>query len=97
MTTLLSTESLRKQFGGVLAVNDVNARFRANRLKSIIGPNGAGKTTLINLITGRLPSTSGSGALPGKGNHQQTGPSTREDGDLPDFPDNEYLPGIDGL
>ncbi len=59
MTTLLSTESLRKQFGGVLAVNDVNARFNANRLKSIIGPNGAGKTTLINLITGRLPSTSG--------------------------------------
>ena len=59
MTTLLSTESLRKAFGGVLAVNDVNARFKANRLKSIIGPNGAGKTTLINLITGRLPSTSG--------------------------------------
>ena len=59
MTTLLSTDRLRKQFGGVLAVNDVNARFKANCLKSIIGPNGAGKTTLINLITGRLPSTSG--------------------------------------
>ncbi len=59
MTTLLNTESLRKQFGGVLAVNDVNAQFKANSLKSIIGPNGAGKTTLINLITGRLPTTSG--------------------------------------
>ncbi len=59
MTTLLSTESLRKHFGGILAVNDVNAQFKANCLKSIIGPNGAGKTTLINLITGRLPSSSG--------------------------------------
>ena len=97
MTTLLSTESLRKQFGGVLAVNDVNARFNANRLRSIIGPNGAGKTTLINLITGRLPSTSGRGALSGPGDHQQTGPSAGENGDLQNVSDHKHLSGFNGV
>lgn len=59
MTTILSTKGLHKHFGGVLAVNDVNAEFKAKRLRSIIGPNGAGKTTFINVITGRLPASSG--------------------------------------
>ena len=59
MSTILSTKELHRHFGGVLAVNDVNVEFRDNRLKSIIGPNGAGKTTLINVITGRLPASSG--------------------------------------
>jgi len=59
MTTILSTKALHKHFGGVLAVNDVDAEFKAKRLRSIIGPNGAGKTTFINVITGRLPASSG--------------------------------------
>ena len=59
MITILSTKELHRYFGGVLAVNDVNVEFRDNQLKSIIGPNGAGKTTLINVITGRLPASSG--------------------------------------
>ncbi|MCF8082381.1 MAG: ABC transporter ATP-binding protein [Deltaproteobacteria bacterium] len=59
MTTILSTKSLHKHFGGVLAVNDVNAEFKARQLRSIIGPNGAGKTTFINVITGKLPASSG--------------------------------------
>ena len=59
MTTILSTKGLHKHFGGVLAVNDVDAEFQAKQLRSIIGPNGAGKTTFINVITGRLPASSG--------------------------------------
>lgn len=59
MTSVLRTEELHKHFGGVMAVNAVNVAFEGNRLKSIIGPNGAGKTTLINVITGRLPASSG--------------------------------------
>jgi ABC-type branched-subunit amino acid transport system ATPase component len=59
MTTILSTKGLNKHFGGVLAVNDVDVAFEAKRLRSIIGPNGAGKTTFINVITGRLPASSG--------------------------------------
>jgi len=66
MATILSTKSLHKHFGGVLAVNDVNAQFEDKRLLSIIGPNGAGKTTFINVITGRLPASSGAVLFGGK-------------------------------
>ncbi|MBW1780473.1 MAG: ABC transporter ATP-binding protein [Deltaproteobacteria bacterium] len=69
MTTILSTKGLHKHFGGVLAVNDVNAEFKAKRLRSIIGPNGAGKTTFINVITGKLPASSGAVLF---GNHDIT-------------------------
>jgi ABC-type branched-subunit amino acid transport system ATPase component len=59
MTTILRTKGLHKHFGGVLAVNDVDAEFKANRLRSIIGPNGAGKTTLFNCFAGLYHPTRG--------------------------------------
>jgi len=59
MTTILSTDKLNRQFGGVKAVNNANINVEEKKLKAIIGPNGAGKTTLFNVITGRLPATSG--------------------------------------
>lgn len=59
MTELLRTESLRKRFGELIAVDEVSLSFQEGILTSIIGPNGAGKTTLINLLTGSLPSDSG--------------------------------------
>lgn len=57
---VLSTYELRKEFGGLVAVNDISLNFERGSLKSIIGPNGSGKTTFFNLITGALPPTSGS-------------------------------------
>lgn len=59
MSVILRTEELFRHFGGVIATNNVNVEFSDKQLKSIIGPNGAGKTTLINIITGRLPASSG--------------------------------------
>lgn len=59
MATILSTDSLNRQFGGVLAVNNASINVEEKKLKAIIGPNGAGKTTFFNVITGRLPATSG--------------------------------------
>ena len=58
--SILNTYQLRKEFGGLVAVNDVSLNFERGSLKSIIGPNGSGKTTFFNLITGALPVTSGS-------------------------------------
>jgi branched-chain amino acid transport system ATP-binding protein len=52
---MLRVEGLTKQFGGLLAVNNVSFAVPAGRVMSIVGPNGAGKTTLFNLITGVLP------------------------------------------
>jgi branched-chain amino acid transport system ATP-binding protein len=56
---ILETHHLIKQFGGLVAVNDVSLRFERGALHSIIGPNGAGKTTFFNLLTGKYRPTSG--------------------------------------
>jgi len=56
---LLQVEKARKQFGGVVAVNDVSFNVNAREIVALIGPNGAGKSTTFNLITGVLPATAG--------------------------------------
>jgi len=56
---ILQANHLRKDFGGLIAVDDVSIQVRAGSLHSIIGPNGAGKTTLFNLLSGVFKPTSG--------------------------------------
>ena len=56
---VLDVKAVRKQFGGLVAVNDVSFEVRAGEIVGLIGPNGAGKSTTFNLVTGVLPATSG--------------------------------------
>src|SRR5690606_3092505 len=56
---VLEVDSARKEFGGLVAVNDISFRLRAGEIMGLIGPNGAGKSTTFNLITGVLKATSG--------------------------------------
>ena len=56
---ILRTEKLTRHYGGVKAITDVDFRVLPGKLHAVIGPNGAGKTTLFNVITGRVPPTSG--------------------------------------
>jgi branched-chain amino acid transport system ATP-binding protein len=56
---ILETKNLRKDFGGLVAVDDVSLKVKAHTLHSIIGPNGAGKTTFFNLLSGNLKPTKG--------------------------------------
>jgi len=52
--TVLETERLTKQFGGLTAVDEVDMAIEQGEGVSLIGPNGAGKSTFINLVTRRL-------------------------------------------
>jgi len=65
-SVLLQVDNARKQFGGVVAVNNVSFDVQAREIVALIGPNGAGKSTTFNLITGVLPPTSGNISVLGK-------------------------------
>jgi branched-chain amino acid transport system ATP-binding protein len=56
---LLVAENVRKEFGGLLAVNDLDFTIPQRTIVSLIGPNGAGKTTFFNMLTGLYKVTSG--------------------------------------
>ena len=56
---LLSTASLRKSFGGVVAADGVSLEVVPGEIHAVIGPNGAGKTTLVNLLSGLLTPDAG--------------------------------------
>jgi branched-chain amino acid transport system ATP-binding protein len=59
MTDLLVALALRKEFGGLVAVNDVDFVIPERSIVSLIGPNGAGKTTMFNMLTGVYKPTAG--------------------------------------
>ncbi|MDT4762570.1 ABC transporter ATP-binding protein [Sphaerochaeta sp. PS] len=58
-TILLKTEHITMQFGGVVAVDDLNIEIPEGKITALIGPNGAGKTTAFNVITGGYQATNG--------------------------------------
>ncbi len=56
---LLEAQAVRKEFGGLVAVNDVDFVIPSGKIVSLIGPNGAGKTTFFNILTGVYKPTAG--------------------------------------
>jgi branched-chain amino acid transport system ATP-binding protein len=56
---LLDVTRLRKEFGGLVAVDDVDFAIEEGAIASLIGPNGAGKTTFFNMLTGVYKPTAG--------------------------------------
>ena len=54
MPEVLRTERLRRVFGGLVAVNEVEFTAAEGEIVGLIGPNGAGKTTFFNLVSGAL-------------------------------------------
>ena len=59
MRPVLAVTHATMQFGGLVAVNDLNMSINNNEIVALIGPNGAGKTTAFNMITGVYKPTSG--------------------------------------
>ena len=58
--TLLKTDAITMQFGGLTAVRDLSLNIHQGEIVAVIGPNGAGKTTAFNMITGVYKPTKGS-------------------------------------
>lgn len=59
MAIALEVRAVRKEFGGIVALDGVSLDAHFGQVTAIIGPNGAGKTTLFNVIAGVHPQTSG--------------------------------------
>jgi branched-chain amino acid transport system ATP-binding protein len=56
---VLVVENLRKEFGGLTAVDDLSFAVERGEILGFIGPNGAGKSTTFNCVTGTYPPTAG--------------------------------------
>jgi branched-chain amino acid transport system ATP-binding protein len=63
---ILVATGIRKEFGGLVAVNDVDFTVPRGKVISLIGPNGAGKTTFFNMLTGVYRPTAGTVTLLGE-------------------------------
>lgn len=62
----LQINDLSRNFGGLMAVNNVSLTIGPGERRAVIGPNGAGKTTLFNLLSGELPPLRGQILLNGQ-------------------------------
>lgn len=82
---ILEVNSIRKEFGTVVAVNDVSLSVDRGQVWGLIGPNGAGKTTLLRILATVLRPTSGSVRLLGYDLAKEYLAIRKHIGFLPDF------------
>ena len=64
-TSLLEIRDVKKQFGGIRALDGCTFTVCSNSITGLIGPNGAGKTTLFDVITGLQTADAGEISLGG--------------------------------
>src|SRR5258708_12302247 len=57
---LFEAAALKKNFGGLQAVQSFDFRMDSGEIVGLIGPNGSGKTTIFNVVTGIFPASGGS-------------------------------------
>jgi branched-chain amino acid transport system permease protein len=70
--SLLTVDNVRRNFGGLVAVDDMAFTIQPGEIVGLIGPNGSGKTTMLNLISGALVPSAGQISFKG---HQISGRS----------------------
>ena len=85
MSELLTCRGLTKNYGGLVAINNIDLTVQSGRIIGLLGPNGSGKTTLIKIINGLLTPTSGSVLINGNA------PGVETKKQVAYLPDNSYL------
>lgn len=85
MQSVIQTESLRKDYGALVAVRDVTINIEPGQVVGLIGPNGAGKTTLLRMLGTLLTPTSGGASIFGSDLHKDYLKIRQRIGYLPDF------------
>jgi ABC-2 type transport system ATP-binding protein len=63
---MIQVSGLTKQYGGRTVVDDVSFTLEPGTVTGFLGPNGAGKTTTMRMVTGLVPSTSGTALVDGR-------------------------------
>jgi ABC-2 type transport system ATP-binding protein len=66
MNTIIEFKNVTKNYGNILAVEDVSFALNKGEILGFLGPNGAGKTTAMKLITGYMPANKGSVLVNGR-------------------------------
>ena len=94
MSKMMECKNLCKDYGNVLALDQVNISLESGRIVGLLGPNGSGKTTLLKIANGLLVPSAGEILLDG---HR---PGKESKASVSYLPDASYLPAwmnIDGL
>ncbi len=65
MMNAIETHGLKKDFGNIVAVNDLDLNVREGMVYGFLGPNGAGKSTTINMLMGFMKPTEGKATVMG--------------------------------
>ena len=83
---MIEVQHLTKQYGRVMAVNDISFRVERGEILGFLGPNGAGKTTTMRILTGYMPATEGKAMVAGFDVFDQPIEAKRRTGYLPETP-----------
>jgi ABC-2 type transport system ATP-binding protein len=82
---VVQARSLRKEYGGLVAVRDVDLTIEQGQVWGLIGPNGAGKTTLLKMLATLLRPTAGELKVLGHSTRTEYEKARKSLGYMPDF------------
>ena len=83
---MIEIRNLTKKYGNIYALNDVSFEVKKGEVLGFLGPNGAGKSTTMNILTGYIPSTSGTVKLDGYDIMENPKEVKKRIGYLPELP-----------
>ena len=69
--TIIELKNIRKEFPGVVALDNVNMKIRASEVHALVGENGAGKSTLMKILSGTYSNYGGSVICKGEEIHMK--------------------------